>query len=100
MSGRVMHLLYVQMFLHFHLKLTVLFVVRKHVPPDYKKKEMKKPPQYRSLVILVLDRTQKVDKNVLRLARERNDDYGRAILLGVWWQCMIYEQLIPIPLFM
>ncbi|KAG5868933.1 hypothetical protein JTB14_005660 [Gonioctena quinquepunctata] len=31
------------------------------------------------LVFLVFDRTQKVDKNVLRLARERNDDYGRAI---------------------
>ncbi|KAG5861429.1 hypothetical protein JTB14_026064 [Gonioctena quinquepunctata] len=46
----------------------------KHVPPDYKKKEMKKPPQYRDIVFLVL-----VDKNVLRLARERNDDYGRAI---------------------
>ncbi|KAG5897467.1 hypothetical protein JTB14_002726 [Gonioctena quinquepunctata] len=41
---------------------------------------MKKPPQYGHLVFLVLDKTQKVDKNVLRLARERNDDYGRAII--------------------
>ncbi|KAG5896955.1 hypothetical protein JTB14_024802 [Gonioctena quinquepunctata] len=30
----------------------------KHVPSDYKKKEMKKPPQYRNLVFLVIDKTQ------------------------------------------
>ncbi|KAG5894597.1 hypothetical protein JTB14_038127 [Gonioctena quinquepunctata] len=41
---------------------------------------MEKPPQDRHLVFLVLDKTRKVDKNFLRLARERNDDYGRAII--------------------
>ncbi|KAG5891492.1 hypothetical protein JTB14_004950 [Gonioctena quinquepunctata] len=59
---------------------THCFICGKHAPPDYKKKEMEKPTQYRNLVFLVLDKTQKVDKNVLRLARERNDDYGRAII--------------------
>ncbi|KAG5880417.1 hypothetical protein JTB14_003088 [Gonioctena quinquepunctata] len=41
---------------------------------------MKKPAQYRHLVFLVLVKTQKVDRNFLRLTRERNDDYGRAII--------------------
>ncbi|KAG5866009.1 hypothetical protein JTB14_023568 [Gonioctena quinquepunctata] len=36
--------------------------------------------KYRHLVFLVPDKTQKVDKNFLRLARERNDDYRRAII--------------------
>ena len=48
------------------------------IPPDYGTKQLKKPANKPNPVYPV--RKLSVAENVLRLARDRNDEYGRAII--------------------
>lgn len=57
---------------------THCFLCGEEVPVDYAKKQIKKPPSKRNLVYPV--RKLAVRENVLKLVKNRSDDFGRSVI--------------------